>query len=155
MPHSSVVFLPRSPTSETRYVERTGIHGAQAFNRESDGRYRCSRCNADAVYRRKVKLKTELVAAAGGKCKLCGYNKSVRAMHFHHRDRATKLFDLSKMTSYSIPLVREEAAKCDLLCANCHAEVEEQIWTHGAMGAHLVYTEGVVGSSPTVSTTVL
>jgi hypothetical protein len=41
---------------------------------------------------------------------------------FHHRDASEKLFNLNKnsINRYSLPVIREEAAKCDLLCANCH-----------------------------------
>lgn len=103
-------------------------HGSQSFNFEKAGnRYRCSRCNADAVLARKLKLKAELVEAAGGCCSRCGYDRSVSAMHFHHRDRSEKLFSLSRMTSYSKALCYAEAEKCDLLCANCHAEVEDEL----------------------------
>ncbi|HEV2820015.1 MAG TPA: hypothetical protein VGW11_05860, partial [Solirubrobacteraceae bacterium] len=47
------------------------------------------------------------------------------ALHFHHVDPKTKAFSLSFAgVTRSIAAAREEAAKCVLVCANCHAEVE-------------------------------
>jgi len=46
-------------------------------------------------------------------------------MHFHHVDPSTKRFSLgSRGLARAIESLREEAAKCVLLCGNCHAEVE-------------------------------
>jgi hypothetical protein len=56
----------------------------------------------------------------------CGYNKSIAALQFHHIDRAEKSFRLS-VYGKSLAKLREEAKKCELVCANCHAEIEEAI----------------------------
>lgn len=79
-----------------------------------------------AVTRRIRKVKAILVKEAGGKCFVCGYSKSLRALQFHHRDPKTKEFGLSG-GSIGIDRQRQEAKKCDLLCANCHAEIEEKL----------------------------
>ena len=66
-----------------------------------------------------------LVDEAGGACVLCGYDRFAGALQFHHVDPSTKRFDLSlKGVARSLDTVREEAQKCVVLCANCHAEVE-------------------------------
>ena len=66
-----------------------------------------------------------LVAEAGGACAICGYDRYIGALHFHHLDPATKEFGISRRGfTRSIQKMREEAAKCVLLCSNCHAEVE-------------------------------
>jgi len=93
-----------------------------------DGRYRCRRCNSEAVSRFRRSVKRRLVDEAGGCCVICGYSRSMAALQFHHIDPATKRFNLGlKGVSRSIETVRAEAAKCALLCANCHAEVEAGI----------------------------
>jgi hypothetical protein len=70
-------------------------------------------------------VKALLVEEAGGKCTLCGYDRCVAALQFHHLDPSTKAFGLSrKGVTKGIDSLRAEAAKCVLLCANCHAEVE-------------------------------
>jgi hypothetical protein len=79
----------------------------------------------EAVVEWRRRKKAKLVAEAGGRCVLCGYDRCLAALEFHHRDRRTKSFGLSlRGLTRSIEKCRAEAAKCVLLCANCHAEVE-------------------------------
>ncbi len=61
-------------------------------------------------------------AARGGKCERCGYDKNLAALHFHHRDPATKRFPLS--TAWKMPDedIKREIIKCNLLCGNCHTD---------------------------------
>jgi hypothetical protein len=81
-------------------------------------------------------VKAILVAEAGGGCSRCGYARSVAALHFHHVDPRTKAFSLSFAgVTRSIAAARKEAAKCVLLCANCHAEVEAEAAILGARSA--------------------
>jgi hypothetical protein len=69
--------------------------------------------------KRRGELKAELLAERGGRCEQCGYNAASAALEFHHRDAHSKDFQISGGT-VSRRLVWAEAAKCDLLCANCH-----------------------------------
>ena len=67
----------------------------------------------------------QLVKEAGGACAICGFSSHPRALEFHHVDPATKKFHLSYQgLTRGIREMRAEAAKCVLLCANCHALVE-------------------------------
>jgi hypothetical protein len=103
-------------------------HGETEFFLEGRGYYRCKRCRSEAVSRRRRKLKAALVAEAGGRCRICGYDKNPRALEFHHLDPLTKRMPLSAAgIAYALETLREEAKKCVLLCANCHAEVENGI----------------------------
>jgi transposase-like protein len=100
-------------------------HGVTEFFLESRGTYRCLQCRRERVVRRRKKVKEILVAEAGGSCAICGYNRHVGTLQFHHLDPAEKSFALSERgLTRSIERCRLEAAKCVLLCANCHAEVE-------------------------------
>lgn len=69
---------------------------------------------------RKTKLKA--IEYKGGKCIVCGYNKSIRALQFHHLDPTQKDFGISGTTK-SFEKLKPELDKCVLLCANCHGEV--------------------------------
>jgi hypothetical protein len=103
-------------------------HGQSDFFRISRGGFRFGRCNSGAVMRRRRKVKQTLVADAGGACSICGYSRCGAALHFHHLEPAAKSFGLGwRGVTRSISAARGEAAKCVLLCANCHAEVEAGI----------------------------
>ncbi len=64
----------------------------------------------------------------GGKCQVCGYQKCVDAMDFHHRDESLKKFGIAdKGYTRSWERVRQELDNCYLLCANCHRETHAGI----------------------------
>jgi hypothetical protein len=84
----------------------------------------------DRVSRRRRQIKEILVAEFGGRCVLCGYDRFPRALHFHHLDPAQKAFAIArKGHTRSLDRAREEARKCALVCANCHAEIEGGVAT--------------------------
>ncbi len=141
--------LDRSPTAVRHWLKRYGLrtirargvapgtapsartagdcprHGPVEYVRRGDGAWRCVVCRIEAVHRRRRAIKQTLVADAGGACVLCGYDRCLAALEFHHRDPADKSFELARTgVSRSLASARAEAAKCVLLCSNCHAEVE-------------------------------
>jgi transposase len=101
-------------------------HGETAYVLDGRGYYRCRRCRAEAVSRRRRKVKETLVREAGGACAICGYGESMRALHFHHLEPSEKRTEINaKGVALSLETLRAEARKCVLLCSNCHAEVED------------------------------
>jgi 5-methylcytosine-specific restriction endonuclease McrA len=71
-----------------------------------------------------------LVEEAGGGCSVCGYDRYLGALHFHHIDPETKSFTLAALgITRSLDAMRREIRKCVLLCANCHAEIEGGVVT--------------------------
>ena len=80
-------------------------------------------------YWRGLRIRDELYNKHGGKCIKCGYDKCQGALSFHHRDPSQKIFGLSlnMLWSKSKEDINKESEKCDLLCQNCHAEVEDAI----------------------------
>lgn len=100
-------------------------HGLTRFVLENRGYYRCARCRLEGVSEWRRRKKALLVAEAGGRCLLCGYDRYLGALQFHHLDPQQKRFALSlRGVTRSFAVIRAEAQKCALLCANCHAEVE-------------------------------
>lgn len=119
---------PRPPGDPERAEMVCRRHGATTFVLEGRGYYRCGRCRSEAVSKRRRKVKQTLVDEAGGKCLVCGYSRCQEALHFHHLDPETKAFHIGHQgQSRSLARSRAEAAKCVLLCGNCHAEVEAGI----------------------------
>jgi transposase len=109
----------------TEFIAECPQHGSTAFVVYKDGRSRCKECAKEAVVRRRRRVKLTLIEEAGGECLLCGYDKFPGALEFHHLDPELKEFAISRRgITRGIAEVREEARKCALLCANCHAEVE-------------------------------
>ena len=78
----------------------------------------------EAVTRRKQKIKRLLVEEAGECCAVCGYDRCIINLSFHHVDPSTKSFSLASNTTKSIAAYRDEVKKCVLVCANCHGEIE-------------------------------
>jgi hypothetical protein len=100
-------------------------HGLTRFGLEGRGYYRCLLCRQERVSEWRRRVKRKLISEAGGRCMLCGYAACAAALQFHHVDPAQKAFALSHDgVARNLQLARAEAAKCVLLCANCHAEVE-------------------------------
>jgi len=69
-----------------------------------------------------IQRKLDFIQRKGGKCKLCGYNKNISALVFHHRNPSTKKFvlDSRSLGNRSLKACEQELKKCDLLCQNCH-----------------------------------
>ena len=76
---------------------------------------------------RRRNFKLELVKLRGSKCQVCGYDKCLPALDFHHVDKTKKSFSISN--SFRLrgnkTIILEEIKKCVLLCSNCHHEVHE------------------------------
>lgn len=102
---------------------------------DTEGRFCGSNCqNKWHVDRRRKALKKMAIAYKGGCCLVCGYNRHVGSLHFHHTEPGQKDFSFSHHGSCrSWPNARRELNKCVLLCANCHGE------THAGLdlGPHL------------------
>lgn len=61
-------------------------------------------------------------------CEICGYNKNIGSLDFHHTDPTKKDFEISSITGKWGLLeikkeIEEELNKCQVLCKNCHMEL--------------------------------
>jgi hypothetical protein len=90
----------------------------------------CKSCYSDDVASRQVAFKKKCVEYKGGKCIVCGYDKCLAALDFHHRDPKEKDFGISQFRCVSFEKNKErvtkELDKCDLVCANCHREIHSK-----------------------------
>jgi hypothetical protein len=73
---------------------------------------------------KRYSLKKEMVDYKGGQCEICGYDKSLRALQFHHTDPSEKDFNIGDVSSMN-EVVKKELDKCKLVCANCHSEIHD------------------------------
>lgn len=74
---------------------------------------------------RALKRKLTLIDYKGGQCEICGYNDNLAALEFHHIDPNLKKFPLDSkhLSNSKWEIIKEEADKCQLLCARCHREI--------------------------------
>lgn len=69
-----------------------------------------------------------MVEMKGGKCQVCGYDRCLIALDFHHIDETTKEFGLSQRDlTKSWVKIKAELSKCVLVCANCHREIHAKM----------------------------
>lgn len=110
---------------DSALIRSCRTHGDQVFRLDARGSYRCPECNKARVTARRRRIKEILIEEAGGACDECGYHRCTRALGFHHLDPGAKAFGVARGGhTRSLARAREEAAKCVLLCSNCHMEVE-------------------------------
>jgi len=115
----------RTRPCEVRRCARHGeVEHALYGSGDRTPHWRCRTCIAESVTRRHHKIRRILIAEAGGCCAVCGYKQCLVALHFHHVDPAIKSFSMTAASGKGLAARREEAKKCVLVCANCHAEIE-------------------------------
>jgi hypothetical protein len=74
--------------------------------------------------RRKRRVRATLIATAGGRCAIRGYDRCAQSLHLHHVDPSRKRLELGSHRGAGLGAFLDELDKCVLLCANCHGEVE-------------------------------
>lgn len=97
------------------------LEHARRYNREYMARYR--RDHPDRVQASRRRIEDPRLAFFNAlkdhPCVDCGGLFPPYVMDFDHV-RGSKVVDLSKLRRASIEQIANEAAKCDLVCANCH-----------------------------------
>jgi len=104
----------------SKYNCRTcGKTGEENFYKTA--KYQCKACWNKRTYKSATdKIATYMESRGGAKCSVCGYDKYIGALEFHHRDPSQK--DPKWSRGWTLPRLKEELDKCDILCANCHRE---------------------------------
>ena len=80
---------------------------------------------------RSLKRKLDLIELRGGGCEVCGYDKNLAALQFHHLNPGEKKFGLDArvLGNMKMETIISEFNKCILLCANCHLEEHNSDYT--------------------------
>jgi hypothetical protein len=92
--------------------------------------FHCGKGQKRKSYKRRQiatqKFREQLKQEAGGCCKICGYNKCLSALDFHHNndDKTEMVSRLIRLKGFEA--ARQEAKKCILICANCHRELHDK-----------------------------
>jgi len=83
--------------------------------------YECRECASARGFLRDEQIRQVVQAAKDVPCMDCGVRYPLCATDFDHRDPSKKAFNLNKARSHSLQNVKDEMAKCDVVCSNCHA----------------------------------
>lgn len=110
-------YCPRckSECSIDQFYNRRGKKNSSVY---------CKKCTTDQVVERTKRLKQEMVDYKGGCCEICGYDKYIGALDFHHINPNEKDFTIAKVRQYKFDeVIKEELDKCMLVCSNCHRKI--------------------------------
>ena len=79
----------------------------------------------EAQQARGLRRKKLIVRNLGGCCSMCGYNKNLSALTFHHKYPKKKSFklDMRSLSNRKESRIKLELVKCILVCHNCHSEL--------------------------------
>ncbi|MBI3006577.1 MAG: hypothetical protein HYY49_14370 [Ignavibacteriales bacterium] len=81
-----------------------------------------------AVKKRRKEIRRKAIEYKGNTCTICGYDRCVDALEFHHLENGKKDFGISaKGYTRGWKRVKSELDKCVLVCANCHRELHAGI----------------------------
>lgn len=89
--------------------------------------YDCAPSNDKNLYQRTIleERKKILIERYGSECQMCGYNKFIAALEFHHKNPNEKECDIRICLKKNLDLESffSELDKCILVCSNCHREI--------------------------------
>ncbi len=83
----------------------------------------CKKCYNKKTSERQREAKKYMVKKLGEKCIICGYDKCLSSLTFHHLDAAEKEYSLSSGKLFNKNKIDKELEKCILACRNCHGEI--------------------------------
>lgn len=93
-------------------------------------------------YRRR--RKENLIKVCGSKCNLCGYNKTNSALEFHHINPLEKEYGIaSSGTCHDLEKDLQEVSKCILVCANCHREIHDNLFSQEELLERRIFDEDI------------
>ena len=111
---------------------------SEKFDSNCKSRIYCYKCSGDStrlnnktrkhqktLLRRSMKL--QAIKLLGGKCSICGYDRCIDALEFHHENPKEKEFKLGSGNTMSWKEYKTEALKCILVCSNCHKEIHSRL----------------------------
>lgn len=131
------VAMKKKTCATCRACKPVGAFAKNAAKRDGLG-HSCRECHATYTRRHyaenvsyyvtkaaknRAALNQLIASLKAGPCADCGVRYPPYVMDFDHRDPSKKSFTISMShRSSGARKVREEIAKCDLVCANCHRE---------------------------------
>ena len=76
-----------------KQIQNCTIHGDTEHALYVSGKHqqwKCLKCQTAETFIKRSKLKLKALEYKGGKCEICGYDKNISALEFHHLDQRKK-----------------------------------------------------------------
>lgn len=83
------------------------------------------------IQRWRIKARKWITLYCGNCCQVCGYDRYIGNLIFHHLDPTTKSDTVSRLinSTSAWATIINEANKCVLVCCNCHGEIHAGLIT--------------------------
>ena len=105
-------------------IEQTKENTGLDLGRATGFRSKCKKCNKQYMqkYHMQFKIISNNLKLNG--CAICGYNKCMDCLEFHHSNPKDKKFGINirNIEKRNNIKIAEELNKCILLCNRCHRE---------------------------------
>lgn len=114
---------------EIKYVDKNTLkHLADLGRQKKDVYFGMGWHNQEKIERNKAQIRHRKIIMRKLKingCAMCGYDRCIRSLHFHHANPKDKKFNIStqRLFNHSNKEITNELNKCILLCCNCHGEI--------------------------------
>jgi len=104
------------------------------YNRTEKCKARERKYRSAYLINKKRQIKERLVAFFGGECSVCHLKDPCLSVYdFHHKDPGQKDLGIAQMLSWKQAFA--EAAKCSLVCSNCHRRIHADLRNKKVLGA--------------------
>ena len=116
--------IKNDPEKYEQYIARMRRNARRRKGTHPDN-YRKDRDTPRRNRKTETRLLVRNLKIAAGSCHDCGLEITEHNFYkfdFDHRNPFEKRFNLSSPSTYSDDTIHQEAAKCDVVCRNCHAD---------------------------------
>ncbi len=83
--------------------------------------------DGEALSEKRKARRQKYLDLLGGKCERCSSKKN---LHFDHLNPKKKEFTIAKKPDSNEATLTKEVMKCQLLCADCHADKTRENWEY-------------------------
>ena len=100
--------------------------------------------NSEKVSEFRRRRKLNLIHVCGDKCNLCGYNRVINSLEFHHINPQEKEYGIAANgTCHNLEKDLQEVKKCILVCANCHREIHAGLYSFQELQEKQIFNQDI------------
>lgn len=113
-----------------KYIRKCKTCSKKVETYKHNKRYCSEKCKWKSNSNARIEFRKKIILKKGGRCELCGYEKNLAALCFHHKnpDHKEIQMNIGRMPTNNefLKKIKKELKKCLLLCCNCHAEIHNK-----------------------------